>query len=50
LADRVSPTSGPVGLTLPQFGISDFSRPAGGTYYFARSVNTINELTGPERD
>jgi putative iron-dependent peroxidase len=30
--------------------LTDFSRAAGGAYYFAPSVNTINELTGPEQD
>ena len=28
--------------------LTDFSRPVSGTYYFAPSLNALNELAGPE--
>ncbi len=28
----------------------DFSRPVSGAYYFAPSLNMLNELAGPETD
>jgi deferrochelatase/peroxidase EfeB len=27
--------------------LTDFSRPTGGAYYFAPSLNALNELAGP---
>jgi putative iron-dependent peroxidase len=30
--------------------LTEFSRPVGGAYYFAPSLNALNELAGPELD
>jgi putative iron-dependent peroxidase len=30
--------------------LTDFSRPVSGAYYFAPSINALNELAGPEAD
>jgi deferrochelatase/peroxidase EfeB len=50
---RFEPIAGADGHRVPatqrDAWLSDFSRPVGGAYYFAPSLDVLNELAGPER-